>query len=548
MSITTPKQLKPGQNARPGRPTRSTVYPAFTRTGPLMPEEGTKPIYLYLRLSKYHKDKADAIERQRVDLTRKLHAEGGWTIMGEYVDNDSASKSAARTRKGWKQLNTDIEESKVTALAFWKLDRTNRIASQCIEWVANCQKVGVYLVSHQDSAEELNTATAGAKLITGIKALLAEVETDSMSERQLASKRHLAEAGFTHGGMRPFGWQSGPRITDELGRTGKRLIPHPIEFPALKDSVEMVLAGKSLTQVTQHWRDAYDITTAEGGLVYQSTAYRALVSPRMVGYRMRNVPEHERRVKINLIDYIARDADGNPVIGMEPVCDYATWRKVCYLLEQAKTSKSRTPWGSHEWLLSGLAYCACGNAMYGQQRSGPSHGKPKEYLYRCKARRYKAEELCDVPAAIMAGKIEAYVTGWFFSQITDKAIAKARARRRAAKDNEALDALLAEKDEAIAERQVLVEKQGSGEYRGAMVTALLTMIEGVQVRIDRLQAQIDSLEVTDLPPLNGPEVVAAWETTDLREKRLLLRRVIQRVEVTPGRAPVQERVRIIPVP
>ena len=29
---------------------------------------GTKPIWLYLRLSKYHTDGADAIERQRIDL------------------------------------------------------------------------------------------------------------------------------------------------------------------------------------------------------------------------------------------------------------------------------------------------------------------------------------------------------------------------------------------------------------------------------------------------------------------------------------------------
>ena len=78
-------------------------------------------------------------------------------------------------------------------MAFWKLDRANRIASQCIEWIGRCREAGVYLVPHQDSDQEPNTATAGAKLITGIKALLAEVETDSMSERQLAAKRHLAQ-------------------------------------------------------------------------------------------------------------------------------------------------------------------------------------------------------------------------------------------------------------------------------------------------------------------------------------------------------------------
>lgn len=48
------------------------MYPAFTQTGPDMLAEGTRAIYLYLRLSKYHKDKAGAIERQRLDLTRKL--------------------------------------------------------------------------------------------------------------------------------------------------------------------------------------------------------------------------------------------------------------------------------------------------------------------------------------------------------------------------------------------------------------------------------------------------------------------------------------------
>ena len=73
----TTRTKQPGANARPGRATRAVVYPAFNQTGPNMPAGDTRPIYLYLRLSKYHKDKADAIERQRLDLTRKLATEGG---------------------------------------------------------------------------------------------------------------------------------------------------------------------------------------------------------------------------------------------------------------------------------------------------------------------------------------------------------------------------------------------------------------------------------------------------------------------------------------
>src|SRR6266511_2726139 len=85
---------------RPRRLTRAVSYPAFRGYDGVVVAPETRPIYLYLRLSKYHKDGQDAIERQRIDLTRKLAAEGCWTVVGEYIDNDSASASAVRTRKG----------------------------------------------------------------------------------------------------------------------------------------------------------------------------------------------------------------------------------------------------------------------------------------------------------------------------------------------------------------------------------------------------------------------------------------------------------------
>ncbi|MGO1908147.1 MAG: recombinase family protein [Brevibacterium linens] len=549
MATKTSAKPGPGANARPGRATRSVVYPAFTRTGPEEPVPGTKPIYLYLRLSKYHKDKADAIERQRIDLTRKLAAERGWTVMGEYIDNDSASKSAARTRKGWRQLNQDIAAQRVPALAFWKLDRTNRIASKIIEWVALCQQSGVYLVSHQDSADELNTATSGAKLVTGIKALLAEVETDTMSERQLASKRHLAEAGFIHGGTVPLGWMAGPRIVDEAGRSGVRLVPHPVEHPALKDAVDMVLGGKSLAQIGRYWSDEYGITTAQGGPIWESTLYRSLVSPRMIGYRMRQVPEHRRGVKIDLLDYVARDASGEPVIAQEPVCDRATWLRVRRLLEQAKTSKTRRPWGSHEWLLTGLLHCQCGARLYGVQkyRTKASAEKVKAYEYRCQANRVRGPGNCSGGCNVNAENAEAYVLGWFFSQISDDALARARARRRAARADEGINDVVRQLDDAKAERDALLVKQGTSEYRGAMVTMLLSLIEDAQARVDMLQRRLDAMELDEFPIEDGPTLIASWKGQDILEKRAYLRRLIHRIDTKPGRAPTEERVVIIPV-
>jgi site-specific DNA recombinase len=540
---------KPGPNARPGRATRAVVYPAFTQTGTETLAEGTRPIYLYLRLSKYHKDKADAIERQRLDLTRKLAQDGGWTVLGEYIDNDSASSSAAKNRKGWRQLNQDIQARKVPAVAFWKLDRTNRIAAKCIEWIGECQRAGVYLVSHQDSADELNTATAGAKLVTGIKALLAEVETDSMSERQLAAKRHLAEAGFHHGGTVPLGWMAGPRVVDEFGRSGVRLVPHPIEYPALQAAVDMVLAGKSLVQIVRHWSEHYGITTATGGPVYEATVYRSLVSPRMIGYRMRQVPEHQRGVKLDLLDYIARDASGAPVIGQEPVCDRATWLRVRRLLEEAKTSRTRRPWGSHEWLLTGLLHCQCGERLYGHQkyRKRASGEHVEAFAYRCQANRLRGLGNCSGGCTIDAVKGEAFVLGWFFSQITDNALAQARARRRAARSDVGINDVLSQLDEAKAERAALLSKQGIGEYRGGMVTVLLSLIEDAQRRVDVLQRRLDAMELEEFPIEDGPALIASWKERVIPEKRAYLRRMIHRIDALPGKAATEERLTIIPV-
>lgn len=540
---------QPGANARPGRATRAVVYPAFTQTGPDTPAEGTRPIYLYLRLSKYHKDKADAIERQRLDLTRKLAAEGGWTVMGEYIDNDSASASAAKNRKGWRQLNQDIQAGTVPAVAFWKLDRTNRIAAKCIEWIGQCQRSGVYLVSHQDSADELNTATAGAKLVTGIKALLAEVETDSMSERQLASKRHLAEAGFHHGGTPPLGWMAGPRVVDEFGRSGVRLVPHPVEHPALKDAVDMVLAGKSLAQIARYWSYQYGITAAAGGPVYEATVYRSLVSPRMIGYRMRQVPEHQRGVKLDLLDYIARDASREPVIAQEPVCDRATWLRVRRLLEEAKTSRTRRPWGSHEWLLTGLLHCQCGERLYGHQkyRKRASGERVPAFAYRCQANKVRGPGNCSGGCTIDAVKGEAFVLGWFFAQITDDALAAARARRRAARADAGINEVLSQLDEARAERDALLSKQGTGEYRGAMVTVLLSLIADAQQRVDGFQRRLDAMELDEFPIEDGPALIASWKERAITEKRAYLRRMIHRIDALPGTAPTEERLRITPV-
>jgi len=174
--------------------------------------------------------------------------------MGGWVDNDSASKSAVWTRRGWHQLQGAIDDGTVKAVAIWKLDRANRVAWKNLEWLARCAELGVRVVSFSDP--EMATQDSSTKILVALKSPLAEFETDMMSTRQLSAKAHAAEAGFNHGGMRPIGWMPATeRETDEHGRSGFLMIPHPLEFPAVQDAIAMCLAGHGLHEIALHLGD-----------------------------------------------------------------------------------------------------------------------------------------------------------------------------------------------------------------------------------------------------------------------------------------------------
>lgn len=511
-----------------------------------MPLPGTRPVFLYLRLSRAHGDGRDAIERQRLDLTGKLAAEGGWTVMGEYVDRDSASAYARTQRAGWRALNAGIASGRVRAVAFWKLDRTLRIASRCLEWVTSCQQQGVTLLSHQDSTDELNSVTAAAKLSTGVKALLAEAETDTMSERQRAAKRHAAQAGFINGGRRPFGWQPGQRVTDSAGRTGRRLEPHPVEHLALKDAAALVLAGAGLRGVAVHWQTRYGITGIEGGLVSEQKVRAALISPRMVGYRQHQLPPHRRGVSVDPLDHIARTPDGEPVIGQEPVCDLATWHRIQAALRSRSTG-ARNGWGTRAWLLTGLLRCPCGSPLVGvaqPQKPDADGHRVVRYVYRCKANRRHGADTCAGGASITAPLAEQHVIDWLFEFFSSDRL-DAHMRKVESANVEAVARIDRELAESSEELDALRVRASSLIVGSELHQIVAGMIAHAQERIANLHDERVALTIEHPSPLTHEQIVAVWPTLNNESRRTVLRQLIHHIDLAPGRRHPAERLNIV---
>lgn len=75
-----------------------------------------------------------------------------------------------------------------------------------------------------------------------------------------------------------------------------------------------------------------------------------------------------------------------------------------------------------------------------------------------------------------------------------------------------------------------------------MITSLLFLLEAVQIRIDKLQDHLDTLDLDDSLIRDAPRLVNVWSNRLLIEKRAFLRRVIRRIEFLPGRAQIPERL------
>jgi hypothetical protein len=254
-------------------------------------------------------------------------------------------------------------------------------------------------------------------------------------------------------------------------------------------------------------------------------------------------------VKINLLDYIARDANGEPVIGQEPVCDRVTWMRMLHVLTAASTSDTRQPWGSHEWLLTGLLYCQCGNRLYGNQKNyRHANGETvRSYVYRCQANRRTGPGTCGMAVTVQADKAEAFVEGWLFAYLSNERLAKARAESEAARQAaHPQNGIVTQLDEARVERDALLAQQGSEKFKGAMVGVLVGLLADVQARIDTLEAQLDAVVVDDLPVTSHADLAARWPDMHLGQKRRLLARVIDRIDAHPGRGAVTDRLAVTP--
>ncbi|MBM9505734.1 recombinase family protein [Actinacidiphila acididurans] len=133
--------------------------------------------------------------------------------------------------------------------------------------------------------------------------------------------RERAAAGRQSGGHRRFGWLAG----DLTGGRPHNHLLDPAESPYLRGAIEMIMAGKS-EQTVSRWLAEQGVPTVRGGIWTGTTVRNMVSNPAVCGYRI-------------LGGELVRDpATGEPVVGgWETIATPQEWLRVMRRYERGRT-------------------------------------------------------------------------------------------------------------------------------------------------------------------------------------------------------------------
>ncbi|MFB7823899.1 recombinase family protein [Streptomyces hydrogenans] len=394
---------------------------------------------------------------------------------------------------------------------------------------------------------ELDFSSPMSELIMLILAFAAQLEGQTIMERNKGAAAHLQSLGRWSGGKVPYGYKPGRHVFED-GNEGWWLFAHTDKEPKRSTAdirrhmTALAIAGRSYSEILR-WLEEMGAVTPKNHRAlmadpprpvdneskWQLTVVREmLLSPAMRGHTVKKDGT------------VVRDAEGAPVLQGEPLVDDDTWHTLQDALKVLATGNAG-PRRKDAHHLLGVAVCGpCGQNVYmnwymekkGKGANVRQTGVKKE-VFRCNGKHHAP----DSPPAVSIGAqaVLDFTETQFLAHVGP--LRRTQVIRRPAVDHRAEIADLKEDIEELSTRLV--------SMRGAAADAIAGQL---QARSDRLA----SLE--GLPVIPAREEVVELDTTWADDwhaaktwgpaRRQMLLSVGARVTVWPPkrwREPVEER-------
>lgn len=317
---------------------------------------GESTVAIYARQSLDRHGDELAVGRQ-LAMCRAFAAERGWTVAGEYVDNDRSATTGAE-RLEFERLLAD----RPARIVVWHIDRLVRLTRD-LERVID---LGVNV--HAVEAGDLDLSNPAGRAVAKTITAWSQYETEQKALRQRAANDQRAAAGLPYICQRAFGYERDGMTVRE------------VEADELRAAAKGVLRGMSLSALVDDL-NARDVRTATGKQWKTTTLKAALLSPRNAGLR-----RHRGEV-------------AGPA-AWPAILDEDTATAVRAILTDPAR---RRPGPPRRYLLSGVLTCGvCG---------GPIHGafvkeKYKGATYRCLGHvSRKAERVDEYVLAVLEARL-----------------------------------------------------------------------------------------------------------------------------------------------
>lgn len=445
-----------------------------------MPKPPRRAI-IYCRISRDILGTGLGVERQEADC-RNLAQQLGLEVVRVHTDNDTSAYKGKR--RGYEAVLKDLKAGAAEVLISWHNDRLHRQPRELEDFIDIVEKHRVEV--HFVRAGQIDLTTPSGRLHARQMGSFARYESEHRSERVAAARKQQAEQGRWGGGARPFGWNS------------DGVTPHPVEAPAIRAAVDLLLHGGSLRAATRLLNDRGLTTTKTGAIWEPFTTKQMLMRPRNAAIAVYR-------------GQIQGDGNWEPVIGRDE------WVAVCDLLSRPgrRTSPGNTP----RWLGSLLFKCMCGETLV----VGTS-GRVNRPSYRCKGTR-RGGKYHVTRSAI---HLDAYVETMLLRRVSRGDLAElfaaepepgvdvAAIRRRIT--------ALEHNRHALGRRLALPD----GDPDKIMLGTFDEYNRAAHTEITALEAQLASATISspvmDLVSADDPEEV--WETYGLEQRRAVVRELM----------------------
>lgn len=359
---------------------------------------------LYIRVStEGQKEKGESLEIQLKRLKAKVDTKPDWIVTDTYKDAGVSAKNTTG-RPEFQRMMSDVEADKLDVIICTKLDRMFRNTRDFLDTTEILEKKGIEFACLDG---DIDTTTAMGRAFSRIRAVLADLERETTSERVRDHMIQRAKDGKYNGGITPYGYDGVARKARELIKSGKekdkekaeriasdmftdrkKLYIDKREAKIVKEIYDLYLDKKSIHHVTEYL-NSMKYKARYGGAFTTTTVGRILSNPFYCGFITYSKRSHADFSSDKLIknpEYTKAKS-----ITHSGIISESLFKNVQHILKEKATEAPNTR--ISEYLLSGLCKCSFCNSRMHATKIEKKNKRVFTY-YRCSGRVQKGPTIC----------------------------------------------------------------------------------------------------------------------------------------------------------